>query len=206
MHINLLPPRIRLKIQFRGAFRRWRWIWVSAAGCALAYCGIQIQDLLRIRGHLATLEQRCEPLRIMQAEMNREQEELSVLLAQKRALEQIHTDDHLLELLGVIARSGQPVAGRFQLPRLGLMSAQASPVLPVAPVPPPAPGTTPVSARPTSMLSLQGLADDDRVLASFVSSLRDSGVFEQVDLKSSTQSPGATASSRSYQLDCRFEN
>lgn len=206
MHINLLPSGVRLKIQFRGALRRWRWIWISAAGCALVYFGIQLQELLRIRADLVTLEERCEPLRVMQAEMNREQEELTALLAQKRALANLQTDDHLIELLGVIARAGKPLAGRFQLTRLGLLLAQPSPVVSAAPVPTPAPGTVPVSARPISMLSLHGIADNDRVLASFVSGLRNSGVFEQVDLKSSSQSPGVGPSNRSYQLDCKFEN
>jgi hypothetical protein len=206
MHINLLPPAVRLKIQFRGALRRWRWIWISAVSCAIAYCGIQIVDLMRIRALLVTLEDRCQPLRSMQAEMNQEQDQLSCVLAEKRSLERIPANDHLLELFGVIARAGQPVAGRFQLTRLGLVFAQPSGSMPAIPTPPPAPGVPAAPVRQASMLSLQGLADDDRVLASLVTNLRDSGVFERVDLKSSTQSPGAGVSGRSYQLDCRFEN
>jgi hypothetical protein len=195
-----------LKIQLRGALRRWRWIWISAAACALTYCGIQVQDLLEIRAHLLSLEKRCEPLRKMQEEMNQEQDQLSRLLAEKKSLEKIQTEDHLRDLLGVIARASQPIAGHFQLTRLGLVSAQAASTAPAVPAPPPPPGAGAGPVRPTSMLSLQGTADDDRVLAGFVSGLRSSGIFEQVDLKSSTQNHGGSISSRSYQLDCRFEN
>ena len=39
------------------------------------------------------------------------------------------------------------------------------------------------------LLEMQGVVNDDSVLAAFVSALHDSGVFQRVDLKSSSQIP-----------------
>jgi hypothetical protein len=207
MHVNLLPQRVQLRIQWRGVMRRWRWIWVFAAASAAFYFALQIQDLSNIQTQLTTLDRQCEPLRTMQAEMNVEQEQLTALLSEKRALEKIQTNEHLLDVLGILTQAGKPVAGRIQLVRMGLVAAQAPLPTTQTPVsPPPPPGAAGPTVRPTSVLSLQGSADDDGVLTTFVGGLRDANVFDHVDLKSSTQSRVASGSGRNFQLDCRFEN
>ncbi|MGN6545523.1 MAG: PilN domain-containing protein, partial [Aureliella sp.] len=61
-------------------------------------------------------------------------------------------------------------------------------------------------SQPTSStLSLSGIAQDDAAVTRFVSSLREAGVFDQVDLKASSQVAGEDGG-RQYQLECRYQD
>lgn len=203
MHVNLLPRGVKLKAHFRGTLRRWGFIWAATTACAFVYCSVQLRELLAARTDQELLNTRCQALRTMQSEMDAGREELLQLLAEKKILEQLGPEDHLLDLLGVIGRASQPVAGKLRLQQLRLVSSPRTSTS--TPVPPPAQAGTNQPPAPTATLNLQGIADNGDVLGQFVAGLHASGVFQRVDLKSSSQLSGSD-SGRQYQLECRYED
>ena len=121
-------------------------------------------------------------------------------LARNNSVE-LQPTDHFIDLLGVLGTAAQANPGKVHVQRLTVQAGQAT----AQPVPARgAPAASPAgSPLIVSTLSLNGLADDDAALAQFVTALRQSGVFERVELRSSSQV--AADSTRQYQLECRYE-
>lgn len=204
MHINLLPPNTRLKIQFRCVLHRYLLVWSIASFAVAVHAGSQIKNIYDVRCQLAGLDMRCQPVYAMEESIHRARHELTLLRAHLDRLREAEPTDHTLELLGVLGQAAKSAAGKLVLQRVSLQDGQAVPAI-----------STPVAAdqakraaapKTLTTVSLSGVADDDVTLTQFISSLRQSGVFEHVSLKASSQAAGSERLSRQYQLECRYED
>ena len=207
MHINLLPAEVQMEIHAQVALRRWGLFWAICGAGLLAYGAWVYGALREAQTTSEQLSIQCQPLHALRKEIQTGHSQLAILSEEHKFLNQIQTTDHLIDLFGILVRATQPEKGHLQIQRFSLLAPQTINA-----------GTKPNSAsiaanstettplKPLATLSLQGVADDDAILARFVSGLRESGVFEHVDLKSSSQVTGGKASARQYELECRYGN
>ncbi len=205
MHINLLSHDIRAKIEARRILRQWTLIWVIAGLATLAGCIWQARELRAAQARLALLNSRCESLRELQRELGVGRQHYDDRHSELTALERIEPQQHVIDLLGVLVQAMRPQAGQLQIQRLNVVLQRPN-VDQVSSRPREQRGTVVAATTPHSLLNLQGVADDDNVLSRFVTDLRQAGVFERVDLKSSTRLIGSQHSLRQYQLECRYED
>ena len=206
MFINLLPANTRLKIQFRSMLRRFARIW-CLAGIGAVACGLaQAWQYWHTAQTLAALEARCQPLYGLQEQIQKDHQQLKKLEAQRDTLTHLQPPDHFMDLLGVLVQTTRAELGRLHIQRMTLQAAQnAAPVAGKSSSRTTASAPAPTAGSTTSIVSLNGQADDDAALARFVSTLRETSVFTRVDLKSSSQVSGGTGTARQYQLECRYE-
>jgi Tfp pilus assembly protein PilN len=203
MFINILPPKTQLKIHFRSSLRRYSFIWGIAGACALVCAGLQIVDLRRAYARLAELNLRCEPLYALKRAIQVNQQAAKKLRTESDALKRLQPTDRALDLLAILSAATRNEPGKLQIQRLTFQAPQSlgenkpAPKRGVAATAPAAESTT---------LNLQGIAEDDTSLARFVSGLRAVGVFDSVELKSSSQIAAAGRNMRQYQLECRYED
>jgi Tfp pilus assembly protein PilN len=202
MFVNLLPANTQLKIQFRSMFRGYAVVWGLGGFCVGLCMLLQFGQLWQANHDLALLEERCEPVYALRREIAQDQQQLQLLQTQLDTLNRLEPSDHFLDLLGVLVQATRSEEGRLHIQRLNLLSGQMVQPAPGAPA-----AAKPSSSQPTtSMLSLSGLADDDATVTKFVATLRSTGVFDQVDLKASSQVGGEEVTTRQYQLECRYQD
>ena len=201
MFINLLPPNTRLKIQFRSMLRRYVRIWCLAGLGAVACASVQVWECRQAAARIAALEDRCQPLYALQQVISEDRQQLQQLEARSKQVSQLQPTDHFIDLLGVLVTAAQANGGKVHVQRLTVQAGQPT----AQPIPARGATATSPTGSPAvvSTLSLNGLAEDDEALAQFVTALRQSGVFERVELRSSSQV--AADSTRQYQLECRYE-
>jgi hypothetical protein len=114
----------------------------------------------------------------------------------------LHSERLGYQLLSTISRSSRGTQGELQIRKLALRLVET---------PVESKGKT-TSAPPavvrSYLLSVTGVAKNNLHVAQFASALRDSGVFDRVDLKSTrgNRRPGSSENDweRLYQLDCTF--
>jgi Tfp pilus assembly protein PilN len=204
MFINLLPPNTQLKIRFRSMFRRFARMWALAGFGALICAAVQARECWHAHRRLAALEARCEPLYTLQQQIQKDRRQLDLQQARYNMLSQLQPADHFIDLLGVLVDAMRAEVGKVHVQRLAVQSGQLGTT---AASKAPVRGAQPAAgATATSTLSLNGQAEDDASLAQFVAALRETGVFERVELKASSQVAGVGKVARQYQLECRFED
>jgi Tfp pilus assembly protein PilN len=204
MFINILPSKTRLKIQFRSSLRRYCLIWGIAGACASICVAIQLIELGQANLKLAELNRRCEPLNILKREIRNDQQVVKTLQIESDALKRLQPPDHALDLLAILSGAARIQPGTLQVQRLTYQPprrlGEAKPATKQRGV---------ATSSPTnefSVLNLQGVAEDDASLARFAAELRTVGVFDSVELKSSSQVAAAGGNLRQYQLECRYED
>lgn len=201
MYVNLLPQKTRVKIQFRRMLRGYLIAWGLGGLVVAVYAVVQAGQFWQASRELALLEKRCQPVYALQRAIVRDQRQLKLLQSHLEKLHALQPSNHVMDLLGVLVEATRAELGRLHIQRLSLLSGQ----MPVA-----TPGTSAsnnkTKSQPTiSTLSLSGIAEDDATVTRFVSSLRAAGVFDQVDLKASSQ-VGGDDGGRQYQLECRYQD
>lgn len=201
MFVNLLPQKTRVKIQFRRMLRSYAVVWGLAGLIVSAYALTQFGQLWQANRELALLEERCQPVYSLQKAIARDQKQMKLVQAQLEKLSELQPANHFMDLLGVLVQATKAEPGRLHIQRLSLLSGQMPTVAPGA-----SSNAKKAKSQPTtSTLSLSGIAQDDAAVTRFVSSLREAGVFDQVDLKASSQVAGEDGG-RQYQLECRYQD
>ena len=203
MHVDLLPSNIRVKVQVRTAIRRWARTWAILVAVVGVYCCIPLTTLITARNAQTEIAARSEPLNEIEAEIIDTRRLVARLTNEKRELEKLNGVDHTLDLLNVLVQAAKTSNGHIQLQKLGISIAKSkTPVTPSrrgAPTPPVA-----ASSDAESSISLQGVAEGDSTLSTFVDSLRKSNVFKRVDLRSTSQIQSGYLTLQQYQLECRL--
>jgi Tfp pilus assembly protein PilN len=210
MHLNLLPQSARLKNQFHHLLRYYFKVWSLAGAGAALLLAAQLWNYYHACQRLQELAVASRPLYLLQEQLVEQRQRIKELKAEYKMLEQLQPVDHSIELLGILVQETRTKPGTIQLKRLSLKkSPPASALSPTAKgksKPTKDADGTKTFVSTAGTLMLDGVAEDDVALAKFVSGLRDSGVFERVDLKSSTQGLVIDRPTRQYQLECRFED
>ena len=101
-----------------------------------------------------------------------------------------------MQLIGLISTATSAVEGTIQLHSFQLTQSEA--VKSGTPV-----GSASQNA-PRMKLGLQGYAVDDLALSRFVSQLRSTGVFETVELQTSSNVQLVAGNARQYVVECQY--
>lgn len=208
MHINLLPPGVQSRVRARALLRRCCVLWLTL-GLGMLACGIaKFWELRAAQARLQRLSVHCQPLRQLEAAVRREQGQLLWLQAEQRRLQDLQPVNRHVAVLGVLLQAARPEQGKLQVQKLSWNAAAPTlnPTGTAAAARQPTAAAASASTSLSSSLSLQGVVNDDSVLAAFVSALHGSGVFQHVDLKSSSQIPDGKSVARQFQIECSYED
>jgi len=206
--LNLLPWRFRLRLLFRIRLLQWMTvggICVMAVGFAAF---VKFRFILAEQSVLQTEQRKYTSLIAMKTQNTRVNKQLLTLRRRLALLEDFENKQFPLNLVGLVSESAVKSDHRIQVDDLSFTRTQKT-------------VTDPTSTRTRNpklkaalakqsqteeelKLVLKGTAADDLAVAKFIVSLRDSGVFERVELKSSIAEEIEGEKVRRYFLECTF--
>ena len=198
-NLNILPYTLRLRQLVRARFIQWFLIWGAAAVAAggVLYSTKYAPYHARLE-ELQARERKYAPVNKLKTELDAMRAEM-VDLQQREALAMsLAGDIPDLTLLGVVSRAARQSDGKVYIERLSLgreTTRQAK-----------APDEPADSAGMIrgGVLRLQGSGVDNLSVARFVAALRDSEVFDKVELKSTGIQAATGTGARSYLVECMF--
>lgn len=209
--INLLPWHYRRRCLLRRRLRQWSIAW---AAVAIALAAGWLDQYGRWQTALAELEmheQRYDEIRTVKSEIARLRAQQQNLGKQQNLVSQLQQAPPPLLALALVSGSAARCEGRVAVGRLAygeeaVMSAPAaaSPAPPAGATPPGGNSPPATAARPAyrGRLTIDGIGADNVAIAEFVLGLRESGVFERVDLKSAAASTSRAMNVTAYQVEC----
>jgi Tfp pilus assembly protein PilN len=201
MAINLLPESTRGKIQFAGQLRSFARAWLVASLLVFALILSQAKALWQDHQRLAALEGNCVPLYALQAEIDGTEKKIRQMEARLVRLSQLQPDNHALDVLGLLTSAMRRANGALVVQRLNFQSEHVN--TQVKGTPPAKSIYANAESSRKYTLTLSGVTDDDASFSRFVSGLRETAVFDRVELKSSSQTNGSDRLAKQYQLECR---
>jgi len=216
-HLNLLPWRCRQRQMARLRLRQWLLPWGAALGAVAVLFLIQGSRHQAARARAEQLEEQCIPVDKLQEEIRGLRERAGALTRRESMLKPLEEPRPALTLLAMVSRSAEKCEGQLRVEKLVLRPAGEAGKAAAAPasvpaLPGPAGGdtkaaaTAPLPARPasTSLVTITGIALDNLAVARFVVSLRQTGAFDRVDLKSSEEKAPTGQHVCSYTIECAY--
>lgn len=202
-HVNLLPMRWRSRQMLGRWLALWAPIWVACLAVCSAMCVTIYSERNECTSELNIARHTCGPLLALQSSSARHRRQLKKLKEQLALIAQLEDKTPVYSLLGLLSQSAKECSGRIRVDRLSFSQTRPAPKA-VGPMPP-APGKPGEAPEPDGvkhLLQLSGVAQDNLAISQLVSSLRDSRLFDRVDLKSA--SGAGSGALRSYSIECAF--
>ena len=203
---NLLPESVVHRRFLISRLKGWAAVWLVVFVATILICLSQLQMLTDLEHTAAELAAKSGPLR----EIAAEQQEMAKEVEAIRERESWLTDSdssQTLQLLGIISSATRKNNGRISVQTLNMMSFDRPVITTDSPT-----GTKPAPRGPKEdvvheqrmQLDLNGVAVNDLAVASFVAFLRESGVFESVELKSTVSQIFNNHETRGYEVTCIY--
>ena len=207
-HTNLLPLDFRRRLLVKIRLLQWSVAWGLSLVAVVGFWAVESVDLQAQIRQLQTLERQCDPLRKIDADNSRVRERLAELEQRQSLLADLDTVQYPLLLVGIVSQGTHRSHARVQVRNFSLapiteVSAKsAQSAHQVKKKNNETQAEENVSAR--MRLTLKGIALDDLAVAQFIVSLRDTGVFHAVELKSSLVTQLAGGQAREYLVECTY--
>jgi hypothetical protein len=201
MKMNLLPIAFRRRLLIVRTLRFWAAVWGVSVLAASIMCGLLWVELWGWRRELTHHQEDAAELQAMQAENQKLAADISSISRRAAVVEDVHGIAQPLALLGVVSRSAKAADRQLQVQKMQVSHIEEKIVDPKA-----RPGAAVAKDAPVRRrleVSLSGVALDDVSVAKFVTSLRESGMFDTVELKSSLGVPLPHGEARKYAVLCR---
>ncbi|MDB5340630.1 MAG: hypothetical protein JWN70_6249 [Planctomycetaceae bacterium] len=202
-HLNLLPIQLRRRTLLRTRLRQWGFIWATMCAVAILLLGRSWYVLSAAYGDLATWERRASGVQAVHEQNERLRVQIEGLRRRLAKYGDLNSEQIGLKLLATVSQSSAKTSGSHQIQKLSFNQTLVADA-PVHATPNAATTATPPKTREVRALVLSGVAKSNITIAEFVSTLRDSGVFQKVDLKSSQGNKTNTKGPRQYQVECTF--
>jgi hypothetical protein len=207
-HLNLLPWSLRCRMLLRQRLRQWAIVWsFLAVGCGVLYAQ-SWHGLSTTQDELELWQRRAVAVQSVHEKNGALRRKIAALQERLTKYGHLNSEQIGFQLLATISQSSESVDGKIQVQNLAFRQTQVAEAPPETktPVAPAAPGAAikPPKMREVRTLSLTGIAANNLAVAQFVSSLRDSGAFQRVDLKSTKGSKVAGSGVRNYLVECAF--
>jgi hypothetical protein len=213
-NLNLLPWSYRRDHVLRRCLRQWCGTWAAVA--ALLTCGwwVERSACRAVLADVESKQQSYEGVKQLRSDIAKLTAMQKGLGNQENLLGTLQSVPPPLLVVALVSQSAQHCQGRVMVRQLiyqqaatnpGTVALQASIAQPVI-TSPPGVIQTPLDAqrRESASLSLRGIGTDNVAVAQFVVGLRESGVFQHVDLKSAAENESARTHTTAYQVECRF--
>lgn len=204
-HCNLLPISFQRRLLTQTRLRQWLLVWVGTLVAISLFAAQRVYSLLDRETELTRLERLTEPLHQKVALNRKLREQLREMNSRELLAGELAGARYPLDLLGFVSRAAHPFESELQVRHFALHH-ESPPVRAV---------TTQQKAERTATsgpqpsleiirLTVGGIATDGLAVARFVTVLRESQVFESVELKSSIPGRIGELATREYQLVCTF--
>jgi Tfp pilus assembly protein PilN len=194
--LNLLPPGNLLGNLAVVRLCQWALVWmVLAAVLAGSYWsrrGEAQADLETLRAR----QRQYAPTELLEAELRKIKQQLAALRSAQLSAGSLVDDRPALTLLGAVSRSAAATQGGLWVQKLAVKPQTGGDGRRTA-------VTSGAGPAPTTV-SLQGIAQDNLAVARFLAALRDSELFERVELKSAVEQTVGERALRSYLVECTY--
>ncbi len=189
-HLNLLPWSERRKHVLRRCLRQWALIWSLGACLALTVVWTQYSTLQGERHELSKKQRAASPITKQIARILEMEERLADLRQHEVIQLALENKRPVIALLAVVSKSSSECSGDLYLEKLSFDREV---------------GRTPATADSSlGSITMEGTAINNLVVAKFVSLLRDTGLFQRVELKSSVTAKNVTRSFQAYIVECHL--
>ena len=194
--LNLLPDSVTNRRAALRHFLAWAVVWGVSGICAFSLSTAEQRRLADLESRSGRLEALAAPVKRTRAQLVGLQERIQDIEERESWL--VDSDSQqTLQLIGIISAAAAQVQGRVSVDTLHLAGFDRE-------IPPPENSTDEPTIEHRMKLELNGLAVDDLAVASFVAGLRDTGVFESVELHSSISEVVEQHPSRRYDVSCVY--
>ena len=200
--INLLTSRFRFYLLMKARVLQWSGVWAACSLIMISWWQVENDRLGETRDALAIMESRCAPLRQMQQQNLALAERANNLKSHQSLLARLDDEQVPYRLLGLVSKTTADCVGTIRIESLAFERRLES--APSISEKPGSASTTENShqsdtseKQEVATLTLNGIADDNITVSQFVGLLRDSSVFQSVELVSSV---GADALPRRTQM------
>ena len=203
---NLLPESVVRRRFLTSRLKRWATIWLVVFVSTICVCVSQLQMLSALERTAAELEAKSYPLRKIAAEQQQMAKEVEAIRERESWLTDSDSSQ-TLQLLGIISSATEKNNGQVSVRTLNVMSFDRPVVTADSPTETKSGQRVPkedVVLEQRKQLDLNGIAVNDLAVASFVAFLRESGVFESVELKSSVSQNFNKHETRGYEVTCIY--
>lgn len=202
-HLNLLPWKLRCRILLRQRIRQWTMAWGILATVAVLLYAKNWHGLSAAHHQLEVWHRRAVAVETINDKNETLRREIAGLKERLVKYGHLESEQVGFQLLATISQSTGSVSSPIQVQKLTFKQFQIQ-EKPVETKETPKDPKAPPKLRDVRTLSLSGVATNNLAVAQFVATLRDSGAFHTVDLKSSQDNKLAAAGSRTYQVECSF--
>ncbi len=156
---------------------------------------------------LAIMESRCEPLQQMQIQNAQLSKKVDDLNSHQSLLARLDDEQVPYRLLGLVSQKIAECTGTIRIDSLSIdRKMEVEPVAPTTPGSTAATSSSPLEVgakmREVTTLNLNGIADGNITVSQFVGLLRDSQVFQSVELVSSIGADTNALRTQAYLVKC----
>lgn len=193
--VNLLSLDFRLRMLRRARLRQWLVMGGLSLLVTAALCFVEYRKLRQSRQEVRSQAEVCQPLKAMQIGTAQIRDRLAELRGRQSLLGELRDEQVPYRVVGVVSHSARKCRGRLRVERLDLSESEVAETKQDQPQD---------AAEDLTAVKLAGIAADNLAVARFVVALREFGVFERVDLKSSLGDAQSGGRSRKYLIECTF--
>lgn len=203
--INLLPFEYRRRELVRLRLLQWSLVWAGCLLLIVAAWWLKQSQHRASRLAVEAAETRFRPLEQLMGQRRAMETELRRLHAKGTVLGRLRDEIQLLTLIGMVSHGARECRGRLVVDEMAFQRKANNASADRPQRDPGKPTDTEPGAEgsgPRASVTLRGTALDNLAVARFAAALRDSGLFERVELKSSVGDESAAGNLRAYLLEC----
>ena len=195
--LNILPCALRRRQMVRLRLFQWCFIWAAAAAAASSTLyWTKYVPYQACQADLQARERKYAPLKKLQTELDAMRPQMDDLQKREALALSLADDVPDITLLGIISRAARQSDGSVYVKQL-LLERKAT-------LETPDEHGDSAGQKRRGVLTLHGAGVDNLSVARFVAALRDSGVFDTVELKSTGIEAATGTEARSYLVECAF--
>jgi hypothetical protein len=204
--LDLLPLAFRRKMLRRTRIRQWSVVLGVCVALALAICIGQHCEYRFIRQKLEARRLRAAPLEALQAQNAELRKRLVRIRKDQQLRAELESEQLAFHLLATVSRSAATCADGVQVQQFSFSRTRST--VTAAPANTAGAGQPGQSAQPEQteieklVMTVKGIGADNLIVSRFVVALRDSQVFDKVDLKSSMGGAGQARGIRTFVVEC----
>ena len=201
-YVNLLSPKYQKTALVRKLLVRWCAVWVLGISVIAGVFWLNKEQYQRTAESMSTAELACMPVVEAAEENSRMRGQVSRFDCRETLVGQLGDDKPVLGLLAVVSKSARACNQRIVVRDLHFEQQPESPQPTPEKNKPAEENLAPPD--PEAVLTIEGDALDNLAIAKFAAALRDTGIFREVELKSSVGKSSANLSIHSFIVRCEI--
>lgn len=202
-HLNLLPWSFQRRMLVRRRLGQWSAVAIVSALALGGTCLWEARARELEQRAVETLERRAAPILGLQQRNQKIEQQLRSLEGGQSLLGELEPERMSYHLMAAVSGSAGQCRGRILVQQFLLertLQARKEPTKETS--------TETAAAKPPEVLeeickvTIKGIGTDNLAVAQFVAALRDTSLFEKVELKSAVGGADAGGQGRSYLIEC----